>query len=356
MRTFCLLLCLISFDKLVTAQTSIIVTNQEINIPGSIAVGVWQNNNNNKSFPDYPKMHYAFAAGDEIAIDFTTKNGKGTQRMSVTEYESGSVAYSNNAFQTLTDIRIKVPKTGIYKFEFATNHVFDRQCNVMIRRIPGINAPGNFNYNVNWKIISDTVFNKREEAVKVKTTYETISLQTPINHYINSVTNLTGKTRISFPIILPENTVEWYYTFAATRNKADVDKTKQKMKLMADLSKIISLTGALPLGISMLTEPPGANYCDVYLISQETNQAFLEKKPFREYAEATRENLMSGVVKIKDCCKVGRYFIGMRNNDLTYGIEVMIEVVAIVQSDVYETRIVKRPMSVTQHKEPYMLN
>jgi hypothetical protein len=104
-------------------QETIVVTNQYLNITGSLAVGAWKSEHPNQPYPDYPKMYYGFAEGDELLIDFTTENKKGTQSVEVTEFESKSVVYSNNGFQTLEGIRIKVPKTAVYKFEFATNHI-----------------------------------------------------------------------------------------------------------------------------------------------------------------------------------------------------------------------------------------
>lgn len=353
MKYYIILISLLCIHKAYT-QTPIVVTNQNLNITGSLTAGAWQSNNGNKPFPNYPKMYYAFAAGDEIAIDFVTNNGKGKQRITVTEYESGSVAYSNNAFKTLNDIRIKIPKTAIYQFEFATNHLLDRQCNVIIKRIPAADAPANFNYNVNWKVTNDTIYTTTQETVKTNTRYEAVSIQTPINHYVNSITNLTGTTRISFPITLPPNTVEWYYTFAATRNKSDVAKTKLNMQLFAELSKVIDASGSLSFGINALSEPPGANYCDVFVLPQESNTAFLQKTTFNHYPEASRANLMSGIVKVKNCCQTGNYCIGFRNNDMRYGIEVMIEVVAITKHDIYETRTVRTPASIIQNKIPYI--
>src|SRR6187402_2673949 len=107
-------------------QTSepIIVTAQNINITGTLEVASWVQEHPNKPYPNYPKMYYGFAQGDEIIIDFATENKKGTQAVEISEWESKSVVYSNRQFQTLDGIRIKVPKTAVYKFEFGTNFVF----------------------------------------------------------------------------------------------------------------------------------------------------------------------------------------------------------------------------------------
>lgn len=338
------------------AISPIVITDQSINIPGLMVVGVWQSQNSNQPYPDYPKIYYAFSQGDEISISFSTNNGKGTQRIIVSEYDSKSVAYTNSSFQALSDVKIKVPKTAVYQFEFATNHLIDRQCQVIIKRFPSSEATRTFNHNVIWQVVNDTTFSTREEKVIVKSKYEAVSIQTPINQYVNSATKMGGKTRITFPIILPENTVEWYYTFAATRNRADVDKTKASMQLLGDISKAIDRTGSVSFAITALSEPPGANYCDVYLFTEENYQPFLSKANFNHIPEASRANLMSGVVKVKSCCQQGQYFIGFRNPDFTYGIEVLTEVVAITKTDIYENKVVKTPVSIKQIKVPVIAN
>jgi hypothetical protein len=147
------------------------VTTQTINIAGALTVGAWKNEHPNQDFPNYPKLHYAFAEGDEIIIDFATENKKGTQIIEVCEFESKSVAYSNKGFQTLEGVRIKVPKTAVYRFEFATNHVFDRQCKITLKRLPSSESTKNFNCNITWKTISDTTFTTIEEKNKVNSIY-----------------------------------------------------------------------------------------------------------------------------------------------------------------------------------------
>lgn len=258
----------------------IIVTNQYLNITGSLVVGTWKSEHPNQAYPDYPKMYYGFAEGDELLLDFSTENKKGTQAIEITELESKSVVYSNSGFQTLNSIRIKVPKTAVYKFEFATNHIFDRQAKVTIKRVPASDATKNFNCNVTWKTVNDTVFTIVEEQRKVSSSYEVVTIQSPADQFVNSGRNAMfqgGKSRIICQVTLPPNTVEWYYIFAASRNNSDVANTKARMKLFSELAGMLDRTGILSLSINALTQPPGADYCDVYLLKPEHFQAFLNK-------------------------------------------------------------------------------
>jgi hypothetical protein len=313
MKPFVCALCIL-FALNINGQSfdPIVVTTQSINIPGALAVGSWANEHPSEQYPNYPKMYFGFAEGDEIIIDFATGNKKGTQIIEVTEFESKSVVYSNNQFQVLDGIRIKVSKTTVYKFEFGTNHVFDRQGKVTIKRIPATEANKNFNCNVTWKTVNDTTFTVLEEKRKINSSYETLTLQAPIDHFLNGGRHSRfqgGTSRITFPVTLPENTVEWYYTFAATRNQKDIQSTKSNMKLFSELSNLIDRSGILSIAVNALTQPPGADYCHVYLLRPDHFQAFQNKidDKWGYIPEGSRENLKSGVVKIQNCCKNNTY-------------------------------------------------
>lgn len=337
-------------------QEPIVITTQSITIPGSLEVYNWKNDHPNQPF-NYPKLVYGFAAGDEIIIDFTTENKKGTQQIEVMEYGSRSVVYSNNQFQTLDGVRIKVPRSNVYKFEFATNHVFDRQCKVSIKRIPAADSTKNFNCAVTWKTIYDTTFTMVEERRKVSSKYEPVTLQTPIDFFVNSGSNAIvygGKSRITLPVILPPNTVSWYYSFAATRNKNAVQATKSTMKLFGELTRLIDETGTLAFGINVLTQPPGADYCDIYLLDENSRAPFENKQDenWRMYSEGSRENGMSGIVQLRNCCTSNRFYLGIKNPSSTYGVAVMVEIVAIVEKTIYETVQVRKPVSVNKKIVP----
>jgi hypothetical protein len=348
-----MLSCITSFSQL---NEPIAVTTQSITIPGGLAVANWKNDHPKENFK-YPKLVYGFAAGDEIIIDFTTDNKKGSQIIEVMEYGSNSIVYSNNQFQTLDGVRIKVTKSNVYKFEFATNHMFDRQCKVSLKRIPAADSTKNFNCNVAWRTIYDTTFTVVEEKRKVSSKYEPVTLQAPIDMFVNSGSNATllgGKSRIDIPIMLPENTISWYYSFAATRNKNAVQATKSTMKLFSGLTRVIDQTGSLAFGINALTQPPGADYCDIYLLDAANRASFLNKEDgkWRYASEGSRSNLMSGIVQVRNCCTSNNFFLGIKNPNSTYGIAVMVEVVAIVEKAEYETVQVKKPTAVNKKMVP----
>jgi hypothetical protein len=360
-RILTLLLCFLSFFCNAQLAEPVVVTTQSVTIPGALAVATWKNEHKGQQYPDYPKLYYGFSAGDEISIDFSMENKKGTNQIEISEYESKSVVYSNKEFQTLDGIKIKVPKTAVYKFEFATNHMFDRSCKIVIKRVPSTDVTKNFNCNVIWQTVNDTTFTTEEQKTKMSSTYETVSLQSPIGQHLNGGLNsafVDGKSRTTFPITLPENTVEWYYTFAATRNKQSVEATRSEMHLLANLTKLIDASGMLAFGVEAISTPPGSDYCDVFIMDSKYKIYFENKSDnaWTPVPEGSRENLMSGTVRMRNCCKNGTYLIGFRNPSHSFGIDVLIEVVAVVEKATYETHQVKKPLSIVTKKVPVFGN
>jgi hypothetical protein len=307
-----------------SAASPAAVADLSFTITGALAVGNWVNQNPGKTYPDYPIYYYAFEKGDEIVIDFTMANAKGTNMLYVHTYPGGSEKYSNQAFSELKNVRIKVEERSIYRFALATNHAFDRSCKMSIRRVPASEQTRNFN-----------------PTVKYQTVYTTKVIQPLQQNFINGGNKATfgdGDSRVVIPVILPPNTVEWFYTFSAYRSKEEMQATAQKMQLGKELTKLVA-NYAVPgsgvyvgIAVNQLTQPPGADYCNIYLLDQTNAQLFNSKAEFRQYPEGLRENYKSGVVKITSY-KKGTFYLGLKNPSSFYGINTAVEIAAITAED-----------------------
>ena len=153
--------------------------------------------------------------------------------------------------------------------------------------------------------------------------------------YINSGSHATfkgGKSRTTLPINLPANTVKWYYEFSASRNENEVDNVSNALDLAGELSVLLDQSGILQLGINMLNQPPGSDYCDIYLIDHDNYTPFLSKQQFMQYPEGTRENLKSGIVEV-ECCHNSPLYLGLKNPDYKDGVHVVVEVAAIIKEE-----------------------
>jgi len=316
----------LQFDAPTASIDPIKVAELNISLPGVVTVTAWTSDHPNENYP-YPTQWYAFEKGDEIVLDATMSNKNGTNIINVLSYPDRVVRYSNNSFTELKDLRIKVEERSIFAFVLGTNHAFDRNCFLKIHRKPSSSASLNFN-----------------STVSLKKIYTPVSIHEAQDFYINGGTNAilsTGKSRITIPITLPENTIEWHYRFSASRNKEDIENVKKNFKLFADIGiAIFGLTGVgatlTESAFNSLAKPPGADFCDIYLLPAEYRSSFEAKldNQWKHYPDGGRQNFKSGNVRVT-CCNRGQFFLGLKNPASLMGINVSVEVVAITVREDY---------------------
>jgi hypothetical protein len=163
-----------------------------------------------------------------------------------------------------------------------------------------------------------------------------VQLRPAETFHVNSVTSLTGSTRKLIQFQLPPNTVRWYYSFSAFRNAKDVSNVQEEFNLLSKLSHVIDVSGTTAGALAFLGRPPGSNNCDVYLLNSDNDVRLFEAKQNNFYycREGSMDGLVSGVMEIKDPDRMfGTQSLGFRNNDLSYGIDVKLQIVAIVRTE-----------------------
>lgn len=267
-------------------------------------------------------VYYGFEKGDEITLDFDLVNNNGKCAVSIFSYPNNNVKYSNSDFQNLKQIKIKVVERGIYGFTFTTTNLLNRTGQIVIKRKPESKATKEFNTEVVLEqILTPNLVIKSQEFF--------------VNGGVNSSVR-DGKSRVTLPITLPPNTVKWFYRYVAYREKENISSITETMDLFGELTKILDETGLITFGIEALTQPPGADYGDIYLIDRANMSPFLEKKNYQYYPQGTRENYKSGNVEI-DCCIAGEWYLGLKNPSDFFGINISVEVVAIISQ--YELRM-----------------
>ncbi|MEQ9306009.1 MAG: hypothetical protein RJQ14_18990, partial [Marinoscillum sp.] len=215
----------------------------------------------------------------------------------------------------------------------------------------------NFNTAVYWETHHDTTWVDETESYFSRDEYVPKVIVPSSDFYINSGSNADfkgGKSRISIPVSIPENTVKWYYSFSASRNPEDVAALQNTFNLIGQFSQLVDQTGTLQFGMNMLTQPPGADFCDVYLLDHDNNSLFLQKQPYRYLTAGTRENIKSGISEMEFGAG-NQYYLGIKNPDYQNGVHVIMEVVAIVHEQEYAERTITAP-KVNTYKTPYLKN
>lgn len=301
-------------------------------------------------------FYYGFAEGDQLIFNFQEVNGKELKEVEILEFPSSS-KFMDYKTDKIENKIINITKTAIYKFRFANSSLSGRICKFKIQRVPANETTKNFNTSVYWKTIYDTVYSTVKEKYLVRKEYKSVSVSPSSKYYINSGRNAIlqgGKSRISLPIVLPKNTVEWYYTFSASRNEEVINKTKETFNIAGELSKIVDPTGILNIGIDLLTKPPGGDVCDIYLLDATNRNSFEAKTEYKCYPEGSRENIMSGVIQIKKL-NFSNLYLGIKNPDSGVGIFVAIEIAAIVLEEEWGLRDVQKT-NINSKEEAYLRN
>jgi hypothetical protein len=199
-------------------------------------------------------------------------------------------------------------------------------------------------------IISLSNFCFSQETI---TKFEPIQLIKTRQIYLNGGTKAMfgGKSREYIKIDLPPNTTEWYYSFSTspgisgTKNinlfaqVASTFATKTSM-----IGNIMSATGITKEVAKAVQIPEGSNSADIYLCDRANIDKFLAKEDqsffgssFSYTMEGTVQNTKQALVQINDIIS-GTVYLGLKNPSAMDGMNVSIEVVAIVKT---ETKVEK---------------
>jgi hypothetical protein len=302
------------------------------------------------------QLAYGFAEGDKIIINYSEERGKKLKNFEVIAYQ-GPKMYSDFNVFTIEKKEITIQKTGIYIFNFENSSLARRICSFKVDRIPASENLISFNTTVRERTITDTTYTVRQERYVKSEAYKVKEISKNQHFFVNSGSNAMfkgGKSRVALPFNLPANTVKWYYKVSSFRDSALVQSTSEQINLVADLSKLIDETGGLNFVIDQLGKPPGADYCDVYLLDHSNSSLFLNKNDFSNYPIGTRENIIAGNVEVGNRFAEQMY-LGIKNPDPSHGINVLVSIASIVLEQEIDIREIKEPQ-VTYTKELYLDN
>ena len=140
-----------------------------------------------------------------------------------------------------------------------------------------------------------------------------------------------GESRAIIPIDLPPGTIEWFYSFSTA---AGVSGTKNLNLAIQLSSYTFDLTGISGKILTQLRVPGGTNAINIYVMDADNRTFFLEGDDFQSIEEGSSQVTKEGVVKVDDV-KTGRWFIGIENPSALDGVNVTIEVAALVSEEIF---------------------
>jgi hypothetical protein len=281
-----------------------IVADTELDLPGSLSQQGWLN------------KYYAFDEGDEVSFSLKVLNKKGTINIYFYSYPDNALVYSKQTEQEVADQRITIPKRGVYRFSFATNHIINRTAKFTVKRHLNSETAKPFNTAV---------------RIKYDTTFQEI-LNSQVRVY--SMNNTNNPNRTTVRVNLPENTTYWVYWIGVEQESMNA------MKSFAEqLSKGAAGLAGNPiyaLGFGLIGKLPMLNSTATigYRFSDHTNSLnFLNGRPYSYYtfkegnAITTDYSIVKAVSKDVNFC--------LWNNEKWTGHDVQIKVGAFIVSATY---------------------
>lgn len=161
-------------------------------------------------------------------------------------------------------------------------------------------------------------------------TYKTTTLIEQRNYYLNGGARsyMGGKSRVTIKIDLPANTKRWYYSFSTSPGENGTQMLNLGMQVAATMS-----TGGLGAAVaSSIQVPSGSGAVDILVLPTEYASLFLNKDDgsWKFYGDVSLQNSRQAVQSI-DNNYGNSFYLGLRNPSAMDGINIFIEVVAIVE-------------------------
>lgn len=174
-----------------------------------------------------------------------------------------------------------------------------------------------------------TLFSQRTVKERVA-----VQLIAPQKVYLNGGARaaLGGQSRTWFQVILPENTVEWFYAFSTGQSSSNIGFYSQ-------LTQLNDPRGKSAIPSEALYIPQGSGTCDVFLLDRANADAFYSKVDLSGgsyFVQNQKMNFRSGFVRINHLLN-GDWYIGLRNPSTYEGVYISLEAVAIVE----QTRVIE---------------
>ncbi len=319
-------------------------------------------------------LWYSFSEGDQIVFSMKEKDGKELKEVDIYEHPD-IVKFQDYKTSLIENKVINVTKTGIYKFVFYNSALGGRICKISIKRQPKNSETINFNTSVKWVEKLDTIYNIYTKNVTIgyntrnvqqtrkvldKNVIEVKSILSR-NERINSKTNMSNTNSQTLTFQLPINSYypntinpyqisevqSWAYSITAGGTGQvwyqDANKKAIARGMVSTTVKLAGSStpyGALAVlaieGVSLFSMPPNGENIKFAISSYYNGQSYTIASGNSVVAKDNISNI-----------KQGTFSLRLENDNLVNGINVEVNVIAIVKTQTY-----KDETYTVQEKEP----
>ena len=342
MKKRIIIICVLLHSALVfSINTPILITENTITL-----------NNEQKK-----ELHFSFAAGDIISVDFEMVKGKHLKEFEIYESDQNKI-FSEFKLKTLKKKQLHVRNTAVYKFRFYSTSITKRVFRIKIFRTPSSEATINFNTNWKWKTIRDTIYvpytvdsitgyNIIKYKEKVRELVHTevkedlwVNKIQRVHSYWNANGNQTYvKVTFPNPVNTPlkeEKTISWAYWIGVGEEaqKAYEENEIELVDVLVNLTNDVSPLGGLALGVitKLIIPSNGQDIHYAFLPNDLAVQNYLNDRPYQYF------DLGKGIAAYgkNSNRNTGTFYIGLYNDNQTIGIDVTIKIVLLKEIKTFQ--------------------
>lgn len=155
---------------------------------------------------------------------------------------------------------------------------------------------------------------------------EFVQVISPQKFYLNSASTITGTCRTEYKLTLPPGTKDWYFSVTTSKGNSPAGT----INLLSQLTRLYDPTGTTAIVSELILTPPGTGYCDLYLMDYNNLYTY-KNRPFKKfYYYDFRKNFVSGTVNVNNLSS-GTYYLLFYNPNMMQGVNITLEVVALVE-------------------------
>lgn len=183
-------------------------------------------------------------------------------------------------------------------------------------------------------ILNDVNGQTKKKSLKV------VSIYKDRKFYLNGGlrASMGGQSRTDIKIDLPPKTIQWYYSFTTSPGESGTNN----LNLGIQLASLITTGAGFSTVVSKVKIPNGSNAIDAFVFDEKNIQLFMAKVDnsggrFIPFSDGQAKNTKQATCDI-DEVTTGSVYLGFKNPSAMDGINVVLDVVAIIDENAIEQK------------------
>ena len=290
---------------------------------------------------------YAFAEGDTIQLHFEELTGKKIKSIEFSRFQETELLFRAYELDSILTKILIIPKTGIYQLRFHETGLNKKICRFVLDRKAGSAETARFDTQVGWDVHANPGFQILKKSIQTGKKTEVVSLGGQAT--VSSSKFYLKKPVNAYQFNLPPNTRQWAYRIAvgqAAQEARQQDAQKLRQAFQGGAAKILGVQPetalaafALGMAIDMSVSKAGEDV-DYAITDWDNWQQFSKGENYTAFMQQTG---ISVDAQRRYAPLEGTYFFALRSDNWVDDITVNIDIEAVVETPIFETRIFLEP-------------